>query len=108
MKLLKFFFLLLVLTSVSYSQFDKPMIQVGIGISEPFDQLKGSSYLSFGTYQNTQLTLIDSNLYKNHYGAQTGFTAFGSIKINFEKYNIVRGVGFVSFTSFNTFQSKKS
>ncbi len=99
---------LIFLTGKSYSQFDKPILQVGIGIAEPFDQLKGSSYLMFGTYQNTQLTLIDSNLYKNNYGAQTGFNAFGSIKINFDKYNIVRGVGFASFTGFNSFQSKKN
>lgn len=51
---------------------------------------------------------MDSNLYKNHFGAQTGFNVFGSIKINFDKYNIVRGVGYAAFTGFNTFQSKKS
>lgn len=107
MKIIRLFAVLAVITSVSYSQFDKPILQIGVGISEPFDQLKGSNYLMFGTYQNTQLTLIDSNLYKNHYGGQTGFNLFGSIKINFDKYNIVRGVGFASFNSFNVFQSRK-
>jgi hypothetical protein len=108
MKIFKPFLLLLMLASVSYSQFDKPILQIGIGLAEPFDELKGKSYLMTGSYNNLMLTLIDSNLYKTHYGAQTGFNAFGSIKINFDKYNIVRGVGFASFTSFNTFQSRKS
>ncbi len=108
MKLFKPFLILLILTAVSYSQFDKPILQVGIGIVEPFDELKGNSYLMNGSYNNFTLTLIDSNLYKTNYAAQTGFNAFGSIKINFDKYNIVRGVGFASFTGFNTFQSRKS
>jgi hypothetical protein len=108
MKLFKPFLLLLMFVSVSYSQFDKPILQIGIGLAEPFDELKGKSYLMTGSYNNLPLTLIDSSLYKTHYGAQTGFNAFGSIKINFDKYNIVRGVGFASFTGFNTFQSRKS
>lgn len=111
MKYLKYLFFLLIFSTVAYSQFDKPVIQVGIGLSEPYDQLKGNNYLMNTNYTynnvNYPLTIIDSNLYKEHYGAKTGFTAFGSIKINFDKYNIVRGVGFVSFTSFNAFQSKQ-
>jgi len=111
MKLLRYILFFLVVTSVSYSQFDKPVIQVGIGLAEPFDELKGSNYLMNGnyTYNNVSfpLQLIDSNLYAKHYGAQTGFNIFGSIKINFDKYNIVRGVAFGSFTTFNTFQSRK-
>src|SRR5689334_134722 len=108
MKLLKLFFVLLLFTAVTYSQFDKPVLQVGIGLAEPMDQLKGNSYLINSSYNNLSLTLVDSNLYKNHFGAQTGFNVFGSIKINFDKYNIVRGVGYAAFTGFNTFQSKKS
>ena len=111
MKILKYLLILFVFTSVSFSQFDKPVIQIGIGLSEPFDQLKGSSYLSTGYYTanniNYPVTLIDSNLYKNTYAAQTGFHAFGSIKINFDKYDIVRGVGFLAFNGFNTFQPRK-
>lgn len=103
-----FFLALIFASSLSFSQFNQPVLQVGIGISEPFDELKGSSYLMNGNYNNYQLTLIDSNLYKNHYGAQTGFHAFGSIKINFDKYNIVRGVGFIAFNGFNFFQSRKT
>jgi len=100
--------LLILASSITYSQFNIPTLQIGIGISEPFDELKGSSYLMNGSFNNFQLTLIDSNLYKNHYGGQTGFHAFGTIKINFDKYNIVRGVGFVSYNGFNVFQSRKS
>lgn len=107
MKITKLFLLLILFTSAAYSQFDKPMIQVGIGITQPFDELKGDNYLSYGNYRGFQITQIDSNLYKTNYGAKTGFNAFGSIKINFDKFNIVRGVGFASFTSFNSFQSRK-
>jgi len=109
MKNLTIALLAIILTSsIAFSQFDQPVLQVGIGISEPFDKLKGSNYLMFKSYKNTQLTLIDSNLYKEHYGGQTGIHAFGSIKINFDKYNIVRGIGFLAFNGFNVFQSKKS
>ena len=109
MKSIKLLILGLTLIAANtFSQFDKPILQFGFGISEPYDQLKGSSYLMSGNYKNYQLTLIDSNLYKEHYGGQTGFHVFGSIKINFDKYNIVRGVGFVAYNSFNSFQSRKN
>ena len=109
MKYIKISLLVLIITStITFSQFDQPTLQFGIGISEPFDELKGSNYTMFGSYNNYQLTLIDSNLYKNHFAGQTGLHAFGSIKINFDKYNIVRGVGFIAFNGFNIFQSRKS
>ena len=107
MKTLKLFLFLLTLSTTSYSQFDKPIIRIGFGISEPFDELKGKNYLMTGNYMNQQLTLIDSALYKEHYGAKTGLSIFGSAKINFDKYNIVRGSGFISFNGFNTFQSRQ-
>jgi hypothetical protein len=103
---------ILLISANAYSQFDKPILQFGFGISEPYEQLKGSSYLMFKTYNiygNTYpLAIIDSNLYKEHYGAQTGLNFFGNIKINFDKYNIVRGLGFLSYNTFNTFQSRKN
>ena len=34
--------LIIVLTSSLYSQFDKPVLQLGIGLVEPFDDLKGT------------------------------------------------------------------
>lgn len=109
MKQLRVVYLMLIFSApVILSQFNQPVLQIGIGISEPFDELKGSSYLMNGNYNNYQLTLIDSNLYKTHYGAQTGFHAFGSIKINFDKYNIVRGVGFIAYNGFNLFQTRKN
>jgi hypothetical protein len=91
-----------------YSQFDKPSLHLSIGLAEPYADLKGSNYLMFGTYQNIQTTLIDSNYIKNHYAAKTGFQINGAGKINFDKYNIVRGLAFISFSSFNTFESNKS
>lgn len=109
MKSIKLLILGLIIISANiFSQFDKPILQIGIGISEPFDELKGSSYLMNGNFNGFQVSLIDSNLYKEHYAGQTGFHAFGSIKINFDKYSIVRGVGFIAFNSFNSFQSRKN
>jgi hypothetical protein len=51
----------------------------------------------------TQLILL-----VNNYGAKTGFSVFGKAKINFDKFNIFRGVGSFGFNSFNTFQSSQS
>ena len=101
-------FTLLLVSSQSFSQFDKPSFQVGIGLTEPFDNFKGSNYLVNGTYQGYPTALVDSNLFKSTYAAKTGFNIFGAGKINFDKYNILRAVGFISYNSFNTFQSKQS
>lgn len=108
MKILSTFLFISLITSISYSQFDKPIIRIGFGISEPFDELKGSNYLMNSFYRGFQLTLIDTNLYKTNYAAQTGINFFGAGKINFDKFNIVRGSVFLGFTSFNTFQTKKN
>ncbi|MCX7878349.1 MAG: hypothetical protein N2510_06865 [Ignavibacteria bacterium] len=105
--MLKTIIILAILSTISYSQFDKPIIRIGLGVSEPFDELKGKDYLMYSSYRGIQLALIDTNLYKTNYAAQTGINFFGAVKINFDKYNIVRGSGFLGFTSFNTFQSKK-
>lgn len=107
------FALLLVSGSKSYAQFDKPSFQINIGISEPLDDLKGGDYFTYtstylGQNYGQQLIFIDSALMKDNYGAKTGVNFNGSAKINFDKYSIVRGVGFVSFNSFNTFQSQAS
>jgi len=96
--------LIFIATSSVYSQFDKPIFQVGIGISQPFDQLKGGNLYYYGTYNNFPITLIDSSFLRDHYGAKTGFNVFGSAKINFDKYNISRGLITVSYNSFNTFE----
>lgn len=107
MKLLKFLILLLAFTSVSYSQFDKPIIQFGIGIIEPFGDSKGTYYKNLPLGQTTVLG-IDSNFMRNNYGLKTGLYFFGKGKFNFDKYSITRGVVFAGFNTFNTFEPSKS
>ena len=99
--------LIFIATSSVYSQFDKPIFQLGIGISQPFDQLKGDNLYYNGTYNNFPITLIDSSFLRDNYGAKTGFNIFGSAKINFDKYNISRGLITVSYNSFNVFEGDK-
>jgi hypothetical protein len=93
--------------AVSFAQFDKPTFRAGIGISEPFNDLKGT-YYSYGTFKNFQTLNIDSNLISNNYGGKTGLYFFGSANINFDKYSILRGTAFFSFNTFNTFEPRQS
>lgn len=101
-------------TSKGFSQFDQPMLQIGIGIAEPMDQLKGGNYWILrdfvppGGGATIQATTIDTSFMMSNLAAKTGFNIFGSGKINFDKYNIVRGVGYLAFNSFNAFQSNVS
>lgn len=96
-------------TSKGFSQFDQPSFQLGVGLALPLDQLKGDNFLSTTTYNGFQVTQIDtSNFLRSNYGAKTGFSVFGKAKINFDKFNILRGVGSVGFTSFNAFQPAQS
>jgi hypothetical protein len=100
--------LAVILTSgIVYSQFNNPSIQFGIGISEPFQEMKGTYYMNepLGSFQ--ALT-IDSNFMRNNYGAKTGFYFFGKGKVNFDKYSIVRGTVNLGFNTFNTFEPTKS
>jgi hypothetical protein len=112
MKYIKFLFLLAVFTSVSFSQFDKPVIQIGIGIAEPFGNTFKGTYYNQQTYagftQYGPLLQIDSNFMTNNYGAKTGFSIMGKGKINFDKYSTVRGLIHASFNTFNTFEPSKS
>ena len=105
--LILFLFLSGVVTS--YAQFDKPMIQFGIGLAEPMQDMKGD-YYSYYTLQSTgyQLLTVNPNLFTNNYGAKTGFSFFGNGKINFDKYGITRGVIGIAFNSFNTFEPTKN
>jgi hypothetical protein len=87
-------------TSKGFSQFDQPSFQLGVGLAMPLEQLKGDNFLSTTTYQGFQVTQIDTvNFLRNNYGAKTGFSLHGKAKINFDKYNIVRGVGSIGFTA---------
>ena len=91
----------------SYAQFDKPVLQFGVGLVQPFGDLKGDQYTintPFPQNPSFTTTRVDTALWASHYGAKTGFSIFGSGKINFDKYNIFRAVGTVSYNSFNSFQ----
>ncbi len=102
---------LFIFVSHSFAQFDKPVLQFGVGLAQPFGDFKGDSYTILSPFpQNPtfQTTRIDTNLIANTYAAKTGYSLFGSGKINFDKYNIFRAVATVSYNSFNTFESSVS
>jgi hypothetical protein len=99
------FLLFILIPSISFSQLDKPVFQLTIGISEPFDELKGGDYF---TYDQNGYIFIDSAFISKHYAGKTGVQVSGSVKINFDKYSITRGVAFLSYNSFNTFETAKS
>ena len=109
-KLIPFLFLFIA-TSITYSQFNKPVLQFGIGLVEPFDDLKGN-YLGtqFYTFNGVtyQLSAPDTGLFSSNYGAKTGLYFYGKGKINFDKYNIFRAVASLSFSTFNVFEPTKS
>ena len=91
-----------------YAQFNKPVLQLGIGIAEPFSDLKGTYYRNVQVGSGGYFLLApDTNLITNNYGAKTGLYFFGKGKINFDKYNITRAVASISFTTFNTFEPTK-
>ncbi|CAN5630973.1 hypothetical protein BH10BAC5_BH10BAC5_00610 [soil metagenome] len=102
---------LFISASQSFAQFDKPFIQFGIGLVSPFGDLKGNQYTittPFPQNPTFQTTRVDTALWASHYGAKTGFSIFGSGKINFDKYNIFRAVGTVSYNTFNSFEGSVS
>ncbi len=107
MTLLKYFLFLSLFVSASYSQFDKTILQVGIGLIEPFGDSKGTYYSNTFINQGPVLK-IDSNFITNNYGLKTGLYFFGKAKFNFDKYSITRGVLFAGFNTFNTFEPSKS
>ena len=108
MKILKYILLVLIFSSVSYSQFDKTILQVGIGIIEPFGSTSKGTYYSNLPLGQTTVLGIDSNFMRNNYGLKTGLSFFGKAKFNFDKYTITRGVLFAAFNTFNTFEPSKS
>ena len=98
---------LIFLTGKSYSQFDKTILQLGIGVSEPFGDMKGT-YYQFQPLGSYQVLTVHPDLYVNNYGAKTGLNFFGSAKFNFDKFSITRGVLTAGFSTFNTFEQSKS
>jgi hypothetical protein len=99
--------LFLIFSNCLFAQFNKPILQLGIGIAEPFDDMKGTYYRNV-TLNGIPLIAPDINLFSNNYGAKTGLYFFGKGKINFDKYNIFRAVGSISFNTFNAFESSKN
>jgi hypothetical protein len=98
-----FLLISLIPASVVKAQFDKPQLQLGFGISEPYDQLKGTYYSSevLGAYY---VQTINPDFMTNNYGGKTGLNFFGKGKINFDKHSTVRGVLSLNFNTFNTFE----
>lgn len=105
--ILVLFLLVSICYSTAYSQLDKPSFQLSIGISEPQKDLRGDIYQDTW-YNGTPITNISRDFITNNYGAKTGFSIFGLGKINFDKYDIFRGVLTLSYSNFNTFQGDKS
>ena len=99
--------MLVFLTGKGFSQFDKPTIQLGFGISEPYNDLKGTYYTNelLGSFY---VQTINPDFMTNNYGGKTGLNFFGKGKINFDKYSTVRGVVNLNFNTFNTFESAQS
>jgi hypothetical protein len=100
-------FFFVAFSATAFSQFDQPVLQIGIGIVEPMGDMKGT-YLNTSQIGFAQISVPDSNLFRNNYGAKTGFTIFGKGKINFDKYAITRGIVNASFSSFNSFETSKN
>lgn len=107
LKIVLLIFILVISASKGFSQFDKPTIQLGFGISEPYNDLQGTYYTNeiLGAFY---VQTINPDFMTNNYGAKTGLNFFGKGKINFDKYSIVRGVFGLNFNTFNTFESAQS
>ena len=109
MKLLKSLLLLLMLfITTAYSQFNNPVLQIGIGLAEPYGDMEGDYYGYTTQSSGYQFLGADTNLYTNHFGAKTGLSFHGLGKINFDKHSITRGTAGISFSTFNTFEPRKN
>ena len=66
-----------------YAQFDKPQLQLGIGINEPYNNLKGTYYTNeiLGSFYVLE---VNPDFMTSNYGAKTGLNFFGKGKINFK------------------------
>lgn len=107
LKIIVLLFLSLASVRLSHSQFDKPQVQLGFGISEPYNDLKGTYYTT-QTLGSFYALTINPDFITNNYGGKTGMNFFGKGKINFDKYSTVRGILSLNFNTFNTFESDKS
>lgn len=109
MKLKKLSILILIFFALSNAnaQFDKPQFQLGFGVSEPYNDLRGT-YYSSQILGNFYVQTINPDFMTNNYGGKTGLNFIGKGKINFDKYSIVRGVLSANYATFNTFESSQS
>lgn len=106
-KKLTVFILIMMAFTNANAQFDKPQLQLGFGVSEPYNDLRGT-YYSSQILGNFYALTINPDFMTNNYGGKTGLNFFGKGKINFDKYSIVRGVLSANFNTFNTFESSQS
>ncbi|MCX6157924.1 MAG: hypothetical protein NTY74_08100 [Ignavibacteriae bacterium] len=115
-----------IVANVSFAQFDKFVIQFSAGVTNPDKQLRGNNYVNYSNLYDRyyldsayivhvvheilpfEAVLPDSSLIKNNYGAKTGFFLQGTGKINLDKYETVRLIGSLNFSSFNSFEGSKS
>jgi hypothetical protein len=116
-----------VAANVSFAQFDKFSFQLGAGITNPDKGLRGNNYINYSNQYNYHMynpitnkdsiiplllpfeaALVDTNLISQNYGAKTGFFIQGMGKINLDKYETVRLIGSLNFSTFNTFEGSKS
>jgi len=109
--------------NISFAQFDKFVLQISAGITNPDKGLRGSEYVRYSNqyrYINKpfnidstltfpyEITYVDTNLISQNYGAKTGFFLQGVGKINLDKYETFRLIGSLNFSNFNTFEGSKS
>lgn len=122
-KLTVLFILFLIPLSGAFSQFDKFSFQLGAGITNPDKDLRGSNYIYYSNsyrYINRPLNIdttfilpfqaafVDTSLIAKNYGAKTGFSIFGVGKLNLDKYETVRLIASLSFSTFNSFEGSKT
>ncbi len=113
--------------NASFAQFDKFSFQLAAGITNPDKGLRGNNYINYSNQYNYHMfnpitqkdsiiplilpfeaALVDTNLISQNYGAKTGIFFQGTGKINLDKYETVRLIGSLNFSTFNTFEGSKS
>lgn len=123
----KILFLMLLsamITSTSFAQFDKLVLQFSAGLTNPDMGLRGgSSYISYSnSYRYVsqplgvdttfifpwEIASVDQSLISQNYGNKTGLFFSGVAKINIDKYETARLIGSLNISTFNTFEGAKS
>lgn len=122
-KILFFVILFALAVNVSFAQFDKFSFQLSAGITNPDKGLRGNNIVRYEDdfrYQRPGDTswyslnspvgfaYVNKDLMTNNLGAKTGFNFGGMAKINIDKYETVRLIGSLNFSTFNTFEGSKS